>query len=432
MITAKQRDIMLTCALAVAALCASMVTGVRADADAPLIAERAHAAAEFVDSVGINVHLAYNDTGYGNVPRVTALLRDLGVRHLRDGVMPGRNDVCADDKALAAEGFRFTYITVKHPTVAQLSAWATCVGGATEAFEGLNEYDLNHALDEDDWADNLRATQHALYNSVKASPALAALPVLAPSLTTEGAYKRVGDLSADSTAGNMHDYFSFHEPETGGYGLGGYGSLAYDLHAAREVSPSKPIVATETGYGTDRAKHSVDDATQATYLPRLLLMHLAAGVPRTYAYELLDEGPEPFDHYGIVDRSFAPKPAYIALASLIAALNDGHDAFVPGTLRYAIDNAGNDVHHVLLQKKNGAYALAIWIGTPSCDMWSHAIKAVTTRDVTLRLATPVKSADVRSYGNDWRLHTAALAPGSVLHLTISDRVSLVDVVTAPS
>lgn len=398
-------------------------------APAPLV-ERARAAGQFADSIGINVHLSYRTTGYGNVRRVAALLEQLGVRHLRDGVTLGQTDVCRDDRALAAAGFRFTYITQANPTPAQLTSWASCVGPATEAFEGLNEYDISHPASDTNWAATVRSSQQDLYRSVKGTPKLAALTVVGPSLTSEAAFRTVGDLSPELDAGNMHDYFANHEPETGGWGLGGYGSIAYNIRVARAVDPAKPIESTETGYGTDRAERTVDDAAQATYLPRLLLQHFADGVPRTFGYELLDEGGAPFDHYGIVGGDLSPKPAYTALASLIAHVRDTTDGFSTGTLRYTLDGDGTDVHHVLLQKRDGRFMLALWIAASSYDPATRQSRDVAPRSITLQIATPLRSAAVYAYGPDWRLHRAPLAAAPALHVTIGDRVTLVELVPA--
>jgi hypothetical protein len=391
--------------------------------------ERARPAAAFTDSVGINVHLSYRDTSYGDTRRVETLLEQLGVRHLRDGMTLGNEDACRSDRALAASGFRFTYITQTNPTPAQLTSWASCVGPAIEAFEGLNEYDISHPPSDTDWAATVRSSQQALYRSVKGSRELAGLTVVGPSLTSDAAFRAVGDLSPNLDDGNIHDYFSNHEPETGGWGLGGYGSIAYNIRVARAVDPTKPIESTETGYGTDRAERTVDDVAQATYLPRLLLEQFATGIPRTFNYELLDEGGAPFNHYGIVDGNLRPKPAYTALASLIAVLHDTGDPVSTGTLRYSIDGAG-DVHHVLLQKRDGRYALALWLPASTYDPATRTTRDVAPEAITLQIATPFKSAAAYAYGSDWNLHRTALPATGPLHLMIGDRVTIVELVPA--
>jgi hypothetical protein len=418
-----------TLTTAVVALFAAIaVAQPSASALAP-VTERAQPAARFLDSIGMNVHLSYRDTGYGDARRVATLLTRLGVRHVRDGMTLDRPDVCKSDRMLAADGIRFTVITQANPTAGQLTSWATCAGPAIEAFEGLNEYDISHPASDGDWVATVRESQRDLYRATKETPRLAALPVIGPSLTSEAAFDAVGDLSANLDEGNIHNYFSNHEPETPGWGLGGYGSIGFNVRIARSVDGAKPIASTETGYGTDRADHTVDDAAQATYLPRLFLEQFASGIRRTFTYELIDEGGAPYGHYGIVNADLSPKPAYIALASLIGALSDTQPAINPGTLSYALD-AGADVHHVLLQKHDGSYVLALWVAAASYDASARDTRPVPPQPVTVRLAMPLRSAAIESYGDDWRLHRTPLPASAPLRLDISDRVTLLELMPA--
>jgi hypothetical protein len=421
-----------TVAIAFVMVLGSAIATLRPGKSAPAVLdERAQAAGKFIDSIGLNVHLSYRSTGYGDAQRVRSLLQQLGVRHLRDGVTPGQTDVCRDDRALAADGLRFTYITSPHPTTAQLTACTSCTGPATEAFEGLNEYDISHPPSDLNWSATVRSSQQDLYHAVKATPSLAGFEVSGPSLTSEAAFRAVGDLSPDLDAGNMHDYFAAHEPETSGWGLGGYGSVAYNIRVARDVAPDKPIDSTETGYGTDRTDRTVDETAQATYLPRLLLDHFAAGVPRTFGYEFLDEGGPPFGHYGIVNSDLSPKPAYVALASLITVLRSGgRNVSATGTLRYTLDGSDASVHHVLLQKADGGFMLAVWLASSGYDSATQQYHAPAPQPLVLTIATPLRSAAIYAYGPDWRLLRTALPAASPLRVTISDRVTLVELVPA--
>ena len=46
----------------------------------------AQSARAFGDSVGVNVHLLFEDTSYGRFDVVRSRLRELGVRYVRDGL----------------------------------------------------------------------------------------------------------------------------------------------------------------------------------------------------------------------------------------------------------------------------------------------------------------------------------------------------------
>jgi hypothetical protein len=52
---------------------------------APSAPQMARSAYSFVDSVGVNTHLRYYDTAYGNYSLIKQRLQELGVRHIRDG-----------------------------------------------------------------------------------------------------------------------------------------------------------------------------------------------------------------------------------------------------------------------------------------------------------------------------------------------------------
>src|SRR5712691_3345090 len=44
----------------------------------------------FVDSIGVNTHLGYNDTHYNESDVVERKLSELGVRYIRDGLSQGK------------------------------------------------------------------------------------------------------------------------------------------------------------------------------------------------------------------------------------------------------------------------------------------------------------------------------------------------------
>ena len=67
----------------------------------------------FVNSVGVNVHLHYNDTlYYDNFPLVRSRLQDLRVRHVRDGLIDTTwPEYYARHNSLGRAGIKGTFIT---------------------------------------------------------------------------------------------------------------------------------------------------------------------------------------------------------------------------------------------------------------------------------------------------------------------------------
>src|SRR5215469_10099574 len=47
---------------------------------------QAHAADRFINSMGVNVHMEYTNTPYGNYALINERLRELGMRHIRDEI----------------------------------------------------------------------------------------------------------------------------------------------------------------------------------------------------------------------------------------------------------------------------------------------------------------------------------------------------------
>ena len=75
------------------------------------------------------------------------------------------------------------------------------------------------------------------------------------------------------------------------------------------------VCGTQKGYGP--VAHS--ERQQALYLARSILVALAEGVEKFYAYELRATESDPYyseRHFGIVHRNLSPKPAYSAYATL--------------------------------------------------------------------------------------------------------------------
>ena len=355
----------------------------------------------------MNVHLTYHTGPYGNVDGVRALLRRLGVRHIRDGTTLDQPDICKVDRAIAADGPRFDYITQPGITTQQLTSWAACVGPAIESFEGPNEYDISHPASEPDWVTTIRRAQIALYTNVKGDARLARLRVIGASLTSEQAYRSVGDLSASMDVGNMHNYLAGHEPSTGGWGLDGYGSIAYNLRLARITDGMKPVWATENGYSTGGGDpKSIPLDVQQVYVTALFLEHFLAGVPRTYYYELIDEGGVPFSHYGLADGSLQPKPAFRALSSMIGLLRDGGGSAKISNLRFTLEGSDGGTRHLLLAKSDGTLALIVWENESLYDPILDRALVATQRNVQLRLPDGYAQATVYAPAADSSLRAA--------------------------
>jgi hypothetical protein len=382
----------------------------------------------FVDTVGVNTHLAFYGTLYGdNFSRVLSLLQGLGVRHVRDGVEAAQTNLCSEYRQLASSGIHINDVTRAGANAQSLTQQISCAGTAIEAVEGPNELDLSG---DPNWASSDAATQRAVYAAAKSSaPSLA---VFGPAVTTSGAYAALGDLSSVEDYGNTHDYMAGRNPGNGGWGgndqFGTYGSMAWNIAVAKQASVSKKILSTETGYadaaGTTNA---VPAATKGRYAMRTLLEHWLAGVPRSYFYELVSIGTDVFSSYGLTDGSGNPKPAYVAVQNLIRHLNDPGPSFTTTPLSYAV-GAPSPVHHVLLQKRNGTYELILWVEAAEWDPVAQTPIAVTPQPVTLTFMKNPTSLNVLTFGDDGTMQAAALtATAGQATLNATNQVKIIDI-----
>jgi hypothetical protein len=389
--------------------------------------ETASGADSFVDSVGVNVHLGYYGTLYGNnFSIIENLLVGLGVRHVRDGLYPGGDNLCSNFSRLASDGIHGDFIVAQWMSPIDVTTWDSCTAQTADAYEGLNEWDAAHGSDPN-WTQTDRDVQQWLYSAVKGNRGVT---VVAPSLTSEQAYGALGSVSGTSDVGNVHAYFAARNPGTSGWGggnqFGVYGSLNYDLAIAAQPTGSKPIYITETGYGDTSNTVYVPPATKARYTLRTLLEAWNAHVPRTYIYELVDEGGGYFGSYGLTDGNGNVKPAYTAVKNLLAHLSDPGAPVSPASLSYTLA-APSQVHHALFQKHDGSFVLALWLEAPEWDPGTNSPIMLSPQPTQVTFGNTPSSVRTTSFDDAGNVTTGTVGPASALSIAVDGSPILLDV-----
>ncbi|MEL6138161.1 MAG: hypothetical protein AAFR42_12230 [Cyanobacteria bacterium J06628_6] len=396
---------------------------------------QARPADSLVDTIGVNTHLHYTDTIYDQFDSlIKPRLLDLDIRHVRDGAYtyPGVNrDTFYYQRLreLAAEGIEFNLITrsldteFNNPTnyslLDDIYRWSD---QSIASFEGVNEPDLQGI---NGWIAATRQGQQQLYQAVNADPLISHLPVIGPSVVGPEARDRLGNLTAYTDYGNIHNYWGGRPPETQGWGANGYGSLAWNLEEARKVSGPDPVISTETGWqdGQHPSQPPLNETVVARYLPRLFLTHFNARIDRTYLYELVDQGGEQF---GLLNADGSPKPAYRSLKNLIDLFEDPDSQFTPAPLPLGLTGETEDVYHTLLQKSDGTFYLALWIGQSTEPDETN----IPDQRVTLDLPHNLRSATtVYTFLDNGGLSTTTVPiNNSTLDLTVKDNVRVIQLV----
>lgn len=367
-----------------------------------IVTQQAQSAYSFVDSIGINTHLRYYDTSYGNYPLIKQRLLELGIRHIRDG---GSDPTWIQrTNELGALGIRSTIVIdpiigtgpnasydLKPPHHDVYTLVKNLVPAGVEAIEILNEFDVFRRygysrngipVTSDNWVEYLRDFTRDTYIALNSDPVTQQIPIIGPSFVYPDSSSRVGDLSQWIDYGNAHPYSNPLHP--------GNGNLQRDLENRSRPSASLPMMVTEIGYSTGNANSDrpVSETVQGKYIPRMFLENFNSGVYRTFSYEFIDQRLDPNNsemNYGILRHDGSPKPAYTALQNLIGLLNDSSTPFTPGTLTYSLSGETQNVRQTLLQKSNGNFYMVLWLEVPSTDQ-------TISQTINLSLNTPIQLA----------------------------------------
>ncbi len=367
----------------------------------------ARSARAFTESVGVNTHLGYGDQPYVTAwPTVRDRLVELGVRHIRDtshrdgtrltdvvphmqelGRLGIKGNLLAGDPAMRYGGGR----------IDEHLAWVKKnVLSFTESLEGPNEY--NHNSNDPNWQQTLRSYQCQWARKIRADPTLAAKTVIGPSPGGVG-FDNLGDLTSCLDVGNTHPYPGARSPDRTNHG-----DLSVHIAAAREISGSKPIWFTESGYHNALAcvcgHDPVSEAASGTYIPRMFMENFRRGVPRTYAYELIDGRPDPQrtdpeSNFGLLRNDGTRKPAFTTLRNLLGILADTGSA--SGELSYSLQcTAGCSVplRHVLLRKSTGAYYVVVWPESSAWDARTRTEVHSSPLSAELQVFSPVHAVEV--------------------------------------
>ncbi|HTL29977.1 MAG TPA: hypothetical protein VL282_12180 [Tepidisphaeraceae bacterium] len=391
-------------------------------------AETARSADAFVDSFGVNTHFRNGDP-YAN-PQILAKLNDLGFRHIRDNAdQTSVGGFTTIDTLNTLYGIKTDFIL--GDTFSTPSQLATILHDhpAIEAIEGLNEPDAfgprSYNGFTDNWTTNdysaTKAYQNDIYSAVKNSsdPRVQAIPVLSPAMANTTKAQYLAGINFDYEA--MHSYpGSTHNP------VPGLDTRITRTNQMAGTGPTKPIMATETGYFTANLAGGVSEAAAGKLMPRLFAEFYNHGIVRTYSYELADEGTNSADReqdFGLLHYDLTPKPAYTAMKNLVTLIEEPGATFTPSSLDYTLSGSTTDVDHLLLQKSDGRFYLLLWHEVQVYDGAD-----VPNPDVSVTITFGSEMDRVRTYlPNDSITPTATLLDHTSANLSVPDQMMVVEI-----
>jgi hypothetical protein len=395
---------------------------------------KAQKADSFIESIGVNTHLFYDDTVYHQKYEeiIKPKLLELGVRHIRDSGTRNSNGYLDRLEELKSYGISSTLIFGPNTgTPADGIELIKDLKGVVEAVEGPNELNLDKTINN--WIPVVQNYVKELFTLVKADEYTKNLSVIGPSLTNREATQSVGDLSSFVDYGNIHKYYGNRHPETNGWGSywegTKYGSLAYSIKNVSNYAGNKPVIATESCYhnaiNSDKGTPSIPENVAAKYIPRLFLFHFNQNVHRTLCYELIDlyqdkELDENKKNFGLLRNNGTEKPAFTALKNIINLLEDPGAKFQTEELSFYLKNNIDNVYQTLLQKRNGTFYLILWQGVSSFEPLTQKEIKIPPKKIDLYLKTPVSSVDVYTLSNFYKQPTSKYNPQKMIRLNVTD------------
>jgi len=393
----------------------------------PGVSEMPSQADAFGNSVGVDTTFVYSKYAYTTQwPAVSQLLIDSGIKHIRDSG-PTTDQMYLSRMAMfSSHGIHHSLGMPIGSTAAQTTAALNTFGPANIDFvEPENEYDT-YAKKDPNWAANIVVEQKAIWQAVRGNAAFNGVAVLGPAFANQNAYSVVGPLDAYEDAGNLHAGFCNYNPGTNN----GTVNLTRVVARIRAGTTSKPIWTTETGFNDSTNVCDTPDSVTAKYDPRLIAERWNAGQPRSYIFQFVDVAThgDPFGYMGLVTLNGTPKPQYTALQSMLSLLSDPGSSFSPKTLNYALGGQTHNIHHTLLQKRDGTYVMMLWIEKPCLkSIYDPSITSVPSQQVSLSVPGMTAATDYTYDTSKWTLSPQSLAPNAgTVNLTLTDAISFIE------
>ncbi|WP_432505522.1 hypothetical protein [Kineococcus arenarius] len=391
----------------------------------------------FVDSMGVAVQLYQQSSRYELLART---LGDLGVRHIRTG---GQGELFFRHVNELHDEHGIKTLLVMDPREGYAGDEVVTEGllpvlGAAEGVEGPNEWDINEDLEYEGqpWPEGVVTFANEMHDSIKGyedddqevQSAVRSLTVVSPSVADPDSVDEILDVRCDVAA--MHSYPGGRLPDED--------LTTKWIPAALRLCDGKGVVSTESGYCNTLSPEGctnqggVSERASAKYAVRHYFEYFRAGVERDYLYNLSTDDWDLF-----LDSDGDRKPAFYAVRDTIDLLADPGATYHPTRFDLTVsatDEAGglvDDVHHVVLQKRDGSYWVAVWANTLSYPAGEECCDIETSRQVTIDLPRSMTST-VYEPTFSGTSPVAEYAASSELRLTVPDHVLLVRLDEAPT
>ena len=128
-------------------------------------------------------------------------------------------------------------------------------------------------------------------------------------------------------------------------------------------------------------------------------------------------------NFGYIRTNNTVKPSFTAVKNLLALLSDRGPRFAPAALDYRVTGNTTNVYKVLMQKRDGTFYLAMWVGRP--------MQSVTPQAVTVSVPPSINSA-AAARPNDSTAWGGLAVAGGQINLVIDEKVTIVRLGGSPA
>lgn len=357
---------------------------------------------DFVDSIGVNIHMNFPGPIWGVWSILFAAMTYLGINNVRDAI-PGGGATAPYIDAMNNHNLKFTY-QITGQNFNDPNAFAGPIGvldtlrnaatsGGVRAIEGFNEPENWPVAYNSGGTSSPQSTQNAMvafYNAVRADTTLNGIPVL--DLSTAYYYNTTlfQSIAGRADAQNQHVYPDLN--------LNIASAFSSD-QALQYNSTGLPKYITEFGYFTatdtsgdvftDGVWTAVNNAEQGRRLITGLLDGWTLGYKRIFIYDLFDafRSTAANDSLGLFNYGAgssttlgAPKASATNIQSLTTVLNDaGATAatFSPGSLQYSTNAVAGD-KTILMALSTGGFRIAVWNDTGGAHTFTLTLTTPAT------------------------------------------------------
>ena len=353
-------------------------------------------------SYGVAVHPNLGKTGYQYVDAWAAQVAAMNVSYIRGRYAPRLDATVKTIARCRALGLKWLMLVIPEDwsmsqtelrsVLAHIrdNAADVCIG-----IEGMNE--PNHNRDgspvRSDWAAATVAYQKVIKDFVAATPSMAHVTVVGPSLQLGGSNPLV-DFQALAAAGirpfmaeaGMHSYPGGLKPDNNVDKRLGWVSTAWG---------TLPTWVSETGYHTGMnvttGHRPAPYDVAATYGPRSVLEYFSRGC-RSVRFELLDD-PNPDNNVaesnfglleatGLAPTTWTPKPEYAAMKAFLGSLKDTATSYTPAPVPLQVV-APSTVKWTVVAKSDGTATVLTYVNASVWDAVKRVRVTVAPVDVTI-------------------------------------------------